>query len=140
MATITKVSIMIFLIILGISMSSNNYIHRFIVTHIFFHQPLATKMLRPLGIIIAISSVLYITPYLYVGILLNLVIAMFLIFNYIRSQSAVRKHTISPRKKAIQSYQMEILAKRQHINRLKSDIAKQNRNKELKTTLTEKSD
>lgn len=140
MATLTKVILMIFIIILGISISSNNFIHQLIVVHILHHQRLATKMLRPLGIFIAISSVIFITPYEHVAILIYLLIMMVCIFYYIRSHKSGRRPKISPREKAIQMYQMEIKEKRQQLERLKATLEKQKREKAMQDARTEKSD
>jgi hypothetical protein len=124
MAPIAKILLMLFLIITGISMSSNNYIHQFIVTVFYHRQSLATKILRPLGILIALSSVLFITGYEEIGLILNILIGMFLMFCFLRSRNQLRKNELSPREKAIQEYQAEIKAKREYIEQLKLNIEK----------------
>ena len=135
MLPLVKILLMLFLILIGISMSSNNFIHQFIVLTFFKQNSLATKLIRPLGILIALSSVLLITEYKDIGIIINLFIGMFFVFSYISNQNELRKRQSNTRERTIQQYQSEIDERRKYIEKLKHTIEKNNEEQQTKELL-----
>lgn len=121
MSPISQIITILILILIGLMTSANNTVHSLFSNFVFYRDKFATRMLRPIGILIALSSVLIPTGYEAFCLLLNTCIVLFITFFSIRGRNNAYRQKLNAREQLLKEYQAEIRAKREHIESLKEN-------------------
>ncbi len=121
MSPISQIIIILILIFIGLMTSANNAVHSLFSNYVFYRNKFATRMLRPIGILIALSSVLIPTGYESICFLVNTCVVLFITFFSIRGRNNAYQKKLNAREQLLREYQAEIRAKREHLESLKQN-------------------
>lgn len=120
MLTITEIIGLILLIVVGLNLAANNALVSVIVSYIFYKDKAAGNVLRLLGAVMALSSILIILGYTDYAIYANIIIFLILAFIAIRSRNKAYAEKMNARDKLMKEYQDEIKKKREKVNELRA--------------------
>lgn len=121
MSPISQIIIILILILIGLMTSANNTVHSLFSNYVFYRNTFATRMLRPIGILIALSSILIPLGHANLCLLFNTLIVLFITFFSIRGRNHAYRQKLNAREQLLREYQAEIRAKREHIESLKQN-------------------
>ena len=119
MLTMSEIIGLILLIVVGLNLTANNAIISIMVTYIFHRDKAAGNVLRLLGAVMALSSVLVLTGYSDYAVYANIFIVLLLIFISIRSRNRAYAEKMNAREKLLKEYEDEIKKKRERVQELR---------------------
>lgn len=119
MSSTSTITIVLILIIVGLNLTANNAFISLVVTYIFYKDRLAKRLIRMLGIIVALSSVFFIIDQPQIGVYVNVLVVFIFTFLSIRGHNNAMKERMNARDRLLKEYQDEIRKKRERIEELK---------------------
>jgi hypothetical protein len=108
---------------MGLNLSANNAFLSLLVNYVFYKDAFAAKLLRVLGVIMALSSILILLDMSTYCIYINILIILILTFFSIRGRNKALIEKMSARDRLLKEYEREIKEKRMKLEALKNRVA-----------------
>ncbi len=119
MLTMTEIIGLLLLILVGLNLTANNALISIMVSYIFHKEKAAGNILRLLGAVMALSSILVIIGYTEYAIYANIIIVLLLAFVAIRSRNRAFTEKMNARDRLLKEYEAEIKRKREKVQELR---------------------
>lgn len=116
---VTLIIIVLVLIVLGLNLTANNALVSLLTNYIFYKDPLAKRLIRVMGIVVALSSIFFIIGQSNIGLYVNILVLFVLTFLSIRGHNVATRKRLEARDRLLKEYQEEIRKKREKIEELK---------------------